>query len=58
MMNNKLKKFTCVALATVMTFSGLQMQPKKVQAATMTKMDAEEENEKIATNFDVVLSTE
>lgn len=58
MINNKLKKFTCVALATAMAFSGLQVQPQKVEAATMTKMDTEEENEKIATDFDVVLSSE
>lgn len=31
---NKLKRFACVAMATVMTFGTLQIQPGKAQAAT------------------------
>ncbi len=57
-MNNKLKKLTCVALATVMAFSGMQVQTEKVQASTATEMDTEEENEKTAVSFTVELSEE
>jgi len=53
MINKKLKRFACVALAVAMTVSGLQVQSKKVQASTETESDTELEMDKKAIDFSV-----
>lgn len=53
MINKKLKIVVCAVLAVVMTVSGLQVQPKKVQASTETETDIELEMDKKAIDFSV-----
>lgn len=58
MINKKLKRFACVALAVAVTVSGLQVQPKKVQASTETESDTESEMDKKAIDFSVEQASE
>lgn len=53
MTNHKLKKFIAVALVGVMACSGLQVEPKKVQAAVETENDTSVQTDKKAVSFTV-----
>lgn len=53
MTNHKLKKFIAVALVGVMACSGLQVEPKKVQAAVDTENDTSVQTDKKAVSFTV-----
>lgn len=58
MMNKKLKRFACVVLAVAMTVSGLQVQPKRIQASIDTASDTELEMDKKAIEFRVEQASE
>ena len=58
MKNKKIKRFACVALAISVIVSGLQVQPKKVQASTEMESDTELEMDKKAMDFRVEQATE